>query len=210
MYIYSEEMWIQLVYVCTVWLKCGRFICYSRCCEIIHPSVYPSSSTYLIQGRGGAGVYPSSHRAVKCILEKLPRKEVVGIVKGNAVQTVVSMNPISRSFVFIFLFSNHSTVLSSAQMYNCTIREPRNIEETHYSRALGLRLPYVVFFLFFFDICFHCCFVSQALVPRSEAGRRRTTSFCFISSRGQESGERCPNRLVPTSGMNGSLTRVMS
>lgn len=174
MYIYSEEMWIQLVYVCTVWLKCGRFICYSRCCEIIHPSVYPSSSTYLIQGRGGAGVYPSCHRAVKCILEKLPRKEVVGIVKGNAVQTVVSMNPISRSFVFIFLFSNHSTVLSSAQMYNCTIREPRNIEETHYSRALGLRLPYVVFFCYLLTFAFIVALCLRRWCPgvRQEDGGR--------------------------------------
>lgn len=203
MYIYSEEMWIQLVYVCRVWLKCGRFICYSRCCEIIHPSVYRLPPIWFrVVGD------PSCHRAVKCILEKLPRKEVVGIVKGNSVQTVVSMNPISRSLVFIFLFSNHSTVLSSAQMYNCTIREPRNTEETQQSPVATSTLCYL--FLLFVDICFHCCFVSQALVPRSEAGRRRTTFFCFISSRGQESGERCPNRLVPTSGINGSLTRVMS
>lgn len=39
--------------------------------------------------------------------------------------------------------------------------------------------------------------VSQALVPRREAGRRRTNSFCFLSKRGRaERGERCPSRLV--------------
>lgn len=39
--------------------------------------------------------------------------------------------------------------------------------------------------------------VSQALVPRREAGRRRTTSFCFLSDRGRATrGERCPNRSV--------------
>lgn len=34
-------------------------------------------------------------------------------------------------------------------------------------------------------------------MPQRAAGRRRTTSFSFISDGEQEERERCPNRLVP-------------
>lgn len=44
---------------------------------------------------------------------------------------------------------------------------------------------------FSFSSCFHV----QELRPRWEAGRRRTTSFSFLSNSGRaENGERCPNR----------------
>ena len=70
-------------------------------------------------------------------------------------------------------------------------------KETNEQTAWGLHWIWCLCYVFV-DISAFVLVVSQALVPRREAGRRRTTSFCFLSNRGRaERGERCPNQWVP-------------